>query len=61
MRPLHVAVVSGILLLVGLGFYVSEGTSRGNWTDPGVYSFAIVVAGLGATGLFYAWAGRTTP
>lgn len=47
-------VLSLLLLLAGVGFYLAMGLSYGNWTDIGVYSVTIVLLGFGAFGLMAA-------
>jgi hypothetical protein len=44
-------ILSGLLLLMGIGFYVIWGIRFGVWADIGIYSVAIVFVLSGIVGL----------
>ncbi|MGQ0535558.1 MAG: hypothetical protein ACT4PT_05760 [Methanobacteriota archaeon] len=46
-------VLSVVLLVIGVGAYLIQGANHGTWTDPGVYSFLILLLGFGVCGVLY--------
>jgi hypothetical protein len=43
-------VLSLILLVLGVAFWVWQGTTNSNWTDVGVYSIGVSLIGFGLVG-----------
>jgi hypothetical protein len=43
-------VLSLLVLLLGVGFWLYMGLNYNNWTDVGVYSVGIVLVGFGVFG-----------
>lgn len=53
-------ILSLLLLLVGIGFWLYMGLTYGNWTDVGVYAVGIVLVGFGLAGALVSL-GRRVP
>ena len=60
MRTNGWTILSVLVLLLGVAFWLYMGTTYSNWTDIGVYSVGIVLIGLGVTGAL-ASMGRRAP
>lgn len=45
-------VLSLILLVIGVGFWVYMGSTYDNWMDVGVYSIGVTLVGFGLVGTF---------
>lgn len=45
-------ILSLVLLLLGVAFWVYMGTTYDNWTDVGVYAVGITLIGFGIVGTF---------
>ncbi|HVL49408.1 MAG TPA: hypothetical protein VM889_12680 [Candidatus Thermoplasmatota archaeon] len=52
------SVLSGLLILLGVAFYLWVGLVHGSWTDIGSYTIAVTLIGFGAVGL---WTARAPP
>ena len=45
-------VLSLVLVVIGVAFWVWMGTTYDNWTDVGVYSIGVTLVGFGLVGTF---------
>lgn len=54
-------ILSLVLLLLGVAFWLFMGTTYGNWTDVGVYTVGIVLIGFGVAGAFASLATPRAP
>lgn len=45
-------ILSLVLLVLGIAFWVWMGTTYDNWTDVGVYSIGVTLVGFGLVGTF---------
>jgi len=54
-------VLSLVVLLLGVAFWLYMGTRYSNWTDVGVYSVGIVLVLFGALGMLVSMSRRRLP